>query len=100
VEFNHVELSQRALMEAPCPRSAHAFDLVTLKMISIMGTEAFRQQLWIFGGSNLKEFYNDMYYFDFTEMCWHKVQYDIQRSFAVPTPRASHSLVYFPKSGT
>lgn len=41
-----------------------------------------------------------MYYFDFTEQCWHQVHYDMQRCMAIPTPRASHSIVYFPRSGT
>jgi Galactose oxidase, central domain len=99
VEFVNLDLSQRAVQEAPSPRSAQAYEVVTLRMISVLGNEAYRQQLWIFGGSNLKEFYNDMYYFDFTEMCWHQVHYDMTRSLAVPTPRASHTLVYFPKQG-
>ena len=54
--------------------------------------------MWIFGGCNLADFFNDMYYFDFTEMMWHRISYDVQRSMAVPTPRASSSLVYFNNS--
>jgi N-acetylneuraminic acid mutarotase len=48
----------------------------------------------------MTDFFNDMYYFDFTELTWHVVHYDEQRSMAIPTPRASHSLVYFPNLGT
>ena len=48
----------------------------------------------------MADFFNDMYCFDFSEMMWHKIQYDLQRSMAVPTPRASSSLVYFSNIGT
>jgi hypothetical protein len=48
----------------------------------------------------MADFFNDMHCFDFTEMMWHKIQYDSQRSMAVPTPRASSSLVYFENLGT
>ena len=48
------------------------------------------------GGSNFTDFFNDMYYFDFQEQTWHQIFYDEQRSAAIPTPRASHTMVHFP----
>lgn len=59
-------------------------------------------QLWVFGGSSgqsLADFFNDMYYFDFEQQAWNLVEYDYQRSMAIPTPRASHSFLHFPKCG-
>ena len=46
----------------------------------------------------MTEFFNDMYHFDFLDMCWHRVSYTDDT--IVPDPRASQTLVYFPAVDT
>lgn len=90
LEMKVLMLSDKAKKLQPGPRSAIAFEI-------IKKGDSKSQQMWIMGGSNFTDFFNDMYYFDFTDQMWHQALYDEQRSIAIPTPRASHTMVHFAK---
>jgi hypothetical protein len=57
-------LSEKAKKLQPGPRSAIAFEI-------IKKVDSSSQQMWIMGGSNFTDFFNDMYFFDFTAQMWH-----------------------------